>query len=246
MTEPILFDIWTEGQRAFLYAHPSVSRFIQKHSRRFVKQAVQMGEYWDPRGRCIGRQWAFPVKLLPKIRAVVSKFPGLPQSNDATFDTRPIDVSDRKEWQSSFWAKVSIKDDDDCWEWKGKKNHGGYGLCRIKYRIRLAHRVAYSLNVGPIPDGLVLLHSCDNPSCCNPHHLTPGSMSDNIHDMYSKSRSRHGDWRDKQPGQPLGGSTHFTLSGSAEFRPQQASTRKAGYPVISPVSAKSRANLEAK
>lgn len=76
-----------------------------------------------------------------------------------------------------------------CRIWTGNINKpGGYG--RISYRGRLwrAHRLAYTLLWAPIPKGMDLLHSCDNPLCVNPNHLRPGTHSENIAEAYQKGR----------------------------------------------------------
>jgi hypothetical protein len=73
---------------------------------------------------------------------------------------------------------------DDCWEWRGNRNNRGYGKLGKIY----AHRVAYELASGPIPSGLEVMHSCDNPPCCNPAHLSVGTHADNMQDMARKGR----------------------------------------------------------
>jgi hypothetical protein len=78
-----------------------------------------------------------------------------------------------------------------CWPWLGNCNKDGYG--RISLRrgvIILAHRYAFEKYVGPIPEGQRLLHSCDNPPCCNPAHLSVGTQADNVADMIAKGRAR--------------------------------------------------------
>ena len=78
-----------------------------------------------------------------------------------------------------FWRKVSKAPDGACWEWLGSKNCG-YGHIRDSGSMRKAHRVAYELVIGPIPEGLVIDHLCRNRACVNPSHLEPVSQKENI------------------------------------------------------------------
>lgn len=76
-----------------------------------------------------------------------------------------------------FIAKVAITDPAECWEWTaGKRSHKGYGGFNGKH---YAHRFAYELAVGPIPDGLTLDHLCRNRLCVNPDHLEPVTAREN-------------------------------------------------------------------
>lgn len=75
-----------------------------------------------------------------------------------------------------------------CWVWQKGKSAGGYGAIRENNRIALAHRRAYELWVGSIPDGLFVCHKCDNPPCFNPDHLFLGTDQDNQDDCYKKGR----------------------------------------------------------
>lgn len=84
----------------------------------------------------------------------------------------------------------------ECWIWKGYCRPGGHGLFRLEGRDVGAHVAAWLLLVGPIPDGLWVLHNCpggDNPSCVNPAHLWLGTVLDNNRDMIAKGRAAHGD-----------------------------------------------------
>ncbi len=84
-----------------------------------------------------------------------------------------------------------------CWFWKGKKGESGYGIVYVgNGKSRMAHRVAWELFVGPIPDGLNVLHKCDTPECVNPDCLFTGTQSDNMRDMAKKGRS----WSQKNYG----------------------------------------------
>jgi hypothetical protein len=72
----------------------------------------------------------------------------------------------------------------------------------VNYRRKMerAHRVAYMLVKGPIPPGKLIMHSCDNPPCCNPDHLSVGTIADNAHDMKSKGRAHNA---------PVRGESHY-------------------------------------
>jgi len=76
-----------------------------------------------------------------------------------------------------FWEKVDQS--GDCWEWKATKQPKGYGLFGLEGQSRLAHRVAYELTIGPIPEGLVIDHLCRNRSCVNPAHMEPVTSREN-------------------------------------------------------------------
>lgn len=89
-----------------------------------------------------------------------------------------------------FWRQVNKT--DSCWEWTGaaksKKGYGQIGLGGRGAKQELVHRFSYLINKGPIPDGLVVMHACDNPKCVNPEHLSLGTASDNIRDAVAKGR----------------------------------------------------------
>ena len=72
--------------------------------------------------------------------------------------------------------------DDGCWEWKGSRGRRGYGQVRVGGKSRKAHRLAYEVWNGPIPKGLYVCHSCNNPPCINPAHLRTGTHADNMTD----------------------------------------------------------------
>ena len=89
-----------------------------------------------------------------------------------------------------FWRRV-VKT-DTCWLWQGgEKSKAGYGKIGLGGRGAtqvLAHRFSYELHNGPIPDGLVVMHSCDNPRCVNPSHFSVGTHSENTIDSVRKGR----------------------------------------------------------
>lgn len=75
-----------------------------------------------------------------------------------------------------------------CWNWQRHVTNKGYGRIWAGGRQTWAHRVAYEMAYGPIPDGLLVRHSCDNPACVNPNHLATGTHYDNIMDMMRRDR----------------------------------------------------------
>lgn len=88
----------------------------------------------------------------------------------------------------------------DCWGWNGSTNKKGYGTIRIGGRgapSMLAHRLSWELNCGLIPDGLQVLHACDNPPCTRPDHLFLGTNLDNIRDRMAKGRPGSQAWKGK-------------------------------------------------
>lgn len=77
---------------------------------------------------------------------------------------------------------------NSCWPFLRSKNRDGYGHVWVEGRLESAHRFAFMVSTGPIPAGLSVLHSCDNPSCCNPAHLRIGSQYDNVQDREDRNR----------------------------------------------------------
>lgn len=93
-----------------------------------------------------------------------------------------------------FWAKVEKSDGPLCWLWLGTKNAQGYGAVSLPggKRMGRAHRVSWELTNGKIPEGLDVLHRCDNPSCVRPDHLFLGDDKANMLDAKAKGRLRPG------------------------------------------------------
>jgi len=94
-----------------------------------------------------------------------------------------------------FWDKVEKQGPDECWLWTATRTQFGYGSFRIgsatdgTRRKEMAHRVAYMLSTNQdIPAGRVVMHSCDNPQCVNPAHLSVGTYSENGKAAYDRKR----------------------------------------------------------
>ena len=93
-----------------------------------------------------------------------------------------------------FWAKVDRDDlDDDCWVWTAAQHERGYGLFRPSHAAPMvrAHRYAYEMLVGPIPEGLELDHLCRNTACVNPDHLEPVTHSENVRRWHASRVASH-------------------------------------------------------
>lgn len=93
-----------------------------------------------------------------------------------------------KTLEQRLWEKVDIKDWNDCWPWKAGQFESGYGLFGLKGNAYRAHRLAYKLSYDDFNPELDVLHTCDNPLCCNPGHLFQGTAHDNVQDAISKGR----------------------------------------------------------
>ncbi len=104
-----------------------------------------------------------------------------------------------KTLKEAFYNYVTPLTPDVCWEWQGARMKPSlpyyYGLLRFKYKLLLAHRVSWEVHNGVIGDGLRVLHSCDNPPCVNPHHLSLGTALDNTVDGVAKGRIKT--WAEK-------------------------------------------------
>lgn len=102
----------------------------------------------------------------------------------------PLAARTRVSTEERFWRQVEKgAGDDDCWLWvRATTSQGRYGYFKWQNRSWQAHRAAWTLTHGPIPDGLVVCHRCDVTLCVRPDHLFLGTQADNVRDMWEKGR----------------------------------------------------------
>jgi hypothetical protein len=101
----------------------------------------------------------------------------------------------RRPMTERFWEKVNkLPGEDACWEWTGHGDRDGYGRLKNEDRPRgksvRAHRYSWIIANGPIPNGMGVLHDCDNPACVRPSHLKLGTAADNQRDKSVRRRGR--------------------------------------------------------
>jgi hypothetical protein len=94
----------------------------------------------------------------------------------------------RRSFEQRFWARV--EKGSDCWPFRGHDAGLGYRAVKLSDKKIYAHRAAWMLTHGPIPDGLFVCHACDNPPCVRPDHLFLGTTADNNRDRMRKGRNR--------------------------------------------------------
>lgn len=93
-----------------------------------------------------------------------------------------------------FWWLVEMGPEKECWPWLGATDRKDYGRFMHQGAQHLAHRLALELSMGvPLPSDIVAMHLCDNPPCCNPAHLWPGTATENTRDAVAKRRHSFGE-----------------------------------------------------
>lgn len=107
---------------------------------------------------------------------------------------RPLNVERR--WpltpEQRVWGKVQKGQPDECWPWTGRRNAQGYGTTKVGNNFWLVTRLIWTWQHGEIPEGMCVLHRCDNPTCVNPAHLWLGTRTDNNRDRDRKGRYHGG------------------------------------------------------
>ena len=126
-------------------------------------------------------------------------------NQEADWDCNPIGFSEHKSTggtlmsgpkprsiKDKFQEKYVVSGESGCWLWTASKDVEGYGQMAHKGKRYRSHRLSFELHKGEIPDGLKVLHKCDNPSCVNPDHLFLGTHQENMDDMLAKGRQQKG------------------------------------------------------
>lgn len=104
-------------------------------------------------------------------------------------EPRNIQIKDLERVANQFYPKVRVAQQHECWAWTASTNRG-YGRLNVKGTMYYAHRLALHLKGIEIPDGMLALHTCNNPQCCNPDHLYVGTHKDNAGQMLREGRGR--------------------------------------------------------
>ncbi len=99
-------------------------------------------------------------------------------------------MANSKTSMQCFFSKVDIP--DYCWIWLGCRDHDGYGGITVNKKTLRSSRWIFEQVIGPIPKGMLICHTCDNPSCVNPRHLFFGTSKDNMLDALKKGRLKTG------------------------------------------------------
>lgn len=179
-----------------------------------------------------------PGKLIPKSCAHCGAAyfckPSRAQRNK--YCSRPCaNVAKVTDTAQRFWSKVDVRGPDDCWLWLGGTDRDGYGYFDVAHNDRTrSHRVAFKIANGAIDPKLQVQHSCDNPPCNNPGHLTQGTTQENSRQMVERGRSLKGDhhnlrvhpeWR--ATGDRTGARTHpeRVTRGQAHYRSKLTETQ---------------------
>lgn len=130
--------------------------------------------------------------------------------------------------EQRFWSKVDIRGEDECWPWKAaprsKRTGFEYGAFWLNGRHQPAHRIALILSGVDVPEGMVACHKCDNPPCCNPKHLFPGTRKENNDDKVRKGRHYRGEnyWNAKLTREQVEFIRAQRPPGAKSFKPGQA------------------------
>lgn len=143
-------------------------------------------------------------------------------------EPKPIDLSKIKnldKFKHKFWKRVD-QPFVGCWEWQGVRSTQGYGSIRFGKKPYPAHRVAWELLYGEIPEGMLVLHKCDNKCCVRPGHLYIGTQKDNVRDIFDRNRMPGKHKRRPKPGHLHKLSVEQVKEIRIRYANKESSTRK--------------------
>jgi hypothetical protein len=109
--------------------------------------------------------------------------------DDIPFDAASARTGPRAEVNRLFWSHV-FKTPDGCWKWTASVGSHGYGNAFDGRKVRTAHRWSFEIHFGPVPDGMFVLHRCDDKRCVRPEHLYAGTHQQNMDDTVRRARHR--------------------------------------------------------
>jgi len=145
--------------------------------------AKQSGKFWN----CVCDCGTHRVVFGTTIRCGDSKSCGCLKSEVNSIAMKAMRLKKSGTIEERFFSRF-VKIDNGCWQWRAHTDKDGYGILPGDAKNTRAHRFSYELHHGPILDGMVICHKCDNPGCVNPDHLFSGTVKDNAQDALKKGR----------------------------------------------------------